>query len=83
MSIRQLLAGAEEEDEDARTLTRKLEEVQFEDTRDDRYVVFVEHLARDRLAVVDLIAQAVSRRQRHVDEPDALTGFVAFEVGVI
>jgi hypothetical protein len=63
--------------------TRKFQEVEFEDTRDDWHIVLLEQFVGEPLASVDLSTKGMRLRQGNVNKPDATTSFVSLQVGVV
>jgi hypothetical protein len=63
--------------------TRKLQEVELKDTRNDWYIVLLEQFVRESLAGIDLSPEGMGLRQRDVNKPDTAASFVTLQVGVV
>jgi hypothetical protein len=63
--------------------TRKLQEVELKDTRNDWYIVLLEQFVRESLAGVDLSPEGMGLRQRNVNKPDATASFVTLQVWIV
>ena len=61
----------------------KFKQVEFENGGNNGNLVALEDFARDVFASVDAVAEMVCGGEGNVDNPDATSSFVAFEVRVV
>lgn len=64
-------------------LTRKFKEIKFQHARNNGYLVMFKHVFGNGFAMVDGISEVMGGCQRHVDQPNASSDVIAFEVRVV